>query len=148
MTVSENEVRVRFALKVDDGFPPITSEVLIGGVEGPNLFRIDNTPFFVEGVALGDVVLCGGSPPDLQYRRLQKANNNKALSILFIDITYEEELYQYLKEKGCYCEFGEFPEYDMLAVCVFKHIDYNNIKPFLLEAQEAGRISLAELCIL
>jgi hypothetical protein len=147
MTVSKNEVRVRFELEVDDGFPPITSEVLIGVLEGPNTVRIDNTPFFVEGVALGDIVLCVGSPPDLRYRSLQKANSNKALSILFIDDTCEENVYQYLRKKGCYCEFGEFPEYDMLAVCVFKEIDYTDIKTTLLEAQESGQISLAELCI-
>jgi hypothetical protein len=146
MTNIGDEVRVKFDLQVEDGFPPICAETLIGVLERPNVVRIDNTPFFVEGVALGDIVLCSGTAPEFNYENLQKTSGNKAIAIIFIQ-SCEEEIYQSLRSRGCYCEFGEFPEFDMLAACVPVDVDYNPIRAKLLEYQKAGKLSLAELCI-
>jgi len=50
-------VRVRFAMDRDeDGWPPAESEGLWAEPIGGDLYRLDNTPWFVRGVAAGDVV--------------------------------------------------------------------------------------------
>lgn len=49
--------KVRFALEVDaDGWPPVSSEGLWAEPLGGDRYRIDNTPWFVRGVASDDVV--------------------------------------------------------------------------------------------
>ena len=50
-------VKVVFELQVDgDGWPPAGSEGLWAVLVGPDVVRVDNTPFFVPGVACGDLV--------------------------------------------------------------------------------------------
>ncbi|MBO1752567.1 DUF4265 domain-containing protein [Actinotalea sp. BY-33] len=50
-------VRVRFPLERDDfGWPPAESEALWARPVGAAAFRLDNTPWFVRGVAADDVV--------------------------------------------------------------------------------------------
>lgn len=50
-------VKVRFALERDeDGWPPAESEGLWAELVESDLYRLDNTPWFVRGVAAGDVV--------------------------------------------------------------------------------------------
>jgi hypothetical protein len=50
-------VKVVFELQVDgDGWPPAGSERLWAVLVGPGVVRIDNTPFFVPGLASGDLV--------------------------------------------------------------------------------------------
>ncbi|MFB9681700.1 DUF4265 domain-containing protein [Streptosporangium vulgare] len=49
-------VRVVFELSPDDGWPPVGSERLWAIPLGPDRARLDNIPFFVRGVACGDVV--------------------------------------------------------------------------------------------
>jgi len=51
-------VKVRFSLAQDeDGWPPVTSEGLWAETVGPDLYRIDNTPWFVRNLAADDVVV-------------------------------------------------------------------------------------------
>ncbi|MEZ0580620.1 DUF4265 domain-containing protein [Nocardioides sp. MH1] len=50
-------VKIRFDLDQDDsGWPPAESEGLWAATVEPNTFRIDNTPWFVRGVAADDLV--------------------------------------------------------------------------------------------
>lgn len=50
-------VKVRFALERDeDGWPPAESEGLWAEPVDGDLYRLDNIPWFVRGVAAGDVV--------------------------------------------------------------------------------------------
>lgn len=53
----DDKVKVRFALDQDDsGWPPAESEGLWAHPVGGGQFRLDNTPWFVRGVAAGDVI--------------------------------------------------------------------------------------------
>ncbi len=141
------EVRVRFDLEVNDGFPPISAEFLIGTLEKEGIVCLDNTPFFVEGVAFGDRIFCNGLPPNMEFESLQEESGYRAVSVIFVDCHYEDELYKLLKFDGCYTEFGEFPEYDMLAVAIPPDLDYDKIKDLLEHSEQSGKISFAELCV-
>lgn len=50
-------VKVRFPLDQDeDGWPPVTSEGIWAVPLGESLYRVDNTPWFVRGVAAEDTI--------------------------------------------------------------------------------------------
>lgn len=49
--------KVRFFLEPDDdGWPPATSEGLWAEQVGPDLYRLDNTPWYARGVSYNDIV--------------------------------------------------------------------------------------------
>ena len=143
-------VKVNFNLEVEeDGFPPISVETLNGVLLEEGLIRIDNTPFFVEGVAIGDKIKCCLSPGNNNYQFLDvvEESGNRAISIIFIEDSYKEEVYQYLKNAGCYCEYGEFKDFNMMAVEVDGKINYEDIENYLTVKESQAILSYAELCI-
>lgn len=143
-------VKVRFELEIlEDGFPPVGVETLNARLIDDHTVKLDNTPFFADSVAVDDVLSCSKTEHDhiLQYGSVITPSGNKSISVIFIDDDCKEELYQYFKECGCYCEYGEFDGYNMLAVSVNKDLDYSKVASYLNENEESGRISYAELCI-
>ncbi|MCA0315446.1 MAG: DUF4265 domain-containing protein [Candidatus Melainabacteria bacterium] len=50
-------VKIRFRLEVRDQWPPVDSEGLWAVPLGENRYRLDNTPWFVRGIACGDIVI-------------------------------------------------------------------------------------------
>ncbi|MGW0886307.1 DUF4265 domain-containing protein [Streptomyces sp. NPDC002671] len=55
--ISEKHVKVHFRLETDeDGWPPASVESLWAVDLGDGTVRLDNTPWFVRGVASGDVI--------------------------------------------------------------------------------------------
>lgn len=74
MAGGREHVRVRFALAVDeDGWPPVSSEGLWAVPLGGHAYRIDNTPWFVRGLAADDVVEARAGSDDVLWatRRLR-----------------------------------------------------------------------------
>jgi len=142
------ELKVHFRLDVDDGFPPIRVESLNAQEEPNGLARLDNTPFFAEGVALGDVVACTrGDAGQLEFAEVKSRSGNRALSVIFLRADAIEHVYQYLKSEGCYCEHGEFGALEMLAICVGKSVNYDRIVAYLSDNELRGVLSFAELCV-
>lgn len=142
------EVRVRFDLEIiEDGFPPIAVEYMLGILKEPNKVWLDNTPFFAEGVALNDTVKCGGNPPEMIYERVLSESGYKALSVIFIDESYEDKLFRDLQILGCWIEYGEFPNFNIMAIAVPPDLDYSRVTGLLQPLQQDGKISLAELCV-
>lgn len=64
-------VKIPFDLAVDDeGWPPVRGERVWARDLGRNLYRLDNTPWFVRGVSCYDVVEArAGSPGELPLVR-------------------------------------------------------------------------------
>ena len=149
MRITE-QVKVHFPLEIDeDNFPPINVESLNAFQRNNGEIRLDNTPFFITGVALGDVVRCtvDSSTNGVWFEKVISESGNKALSIIFLETHCKDDVYLQLKKFGCYCEYGEFDGMDMLAVCVYQSEDYSKIASYLDKLELDEWISYAELCI-
>ena len=146
-------VKIVFPLCVDeDGFPPISSESMHAQPDG-HCFVIENTPFFVMGVALGDRVYA--TPMSDQrncytFDTVALASGHKAVSVILLNSGIRNAVYQELKKRGCYCEYGEFGRggiLQMLAVSVPVDCEYEGIARYLAELEEQDQLSYAELAV-
>ncbi|MFF1423206.1 DUF4265 domain-containing protein [Streptomyces sp. NPDC058280] len=54
--VREQHVKVHFHLEIEDDWPPATVESLWAVDQGDGTVKLDNIPWFVRGVACGDIV--------------------------------------------------------------------------------------------
>jgi hypothetical protein len=150
MTIKNDTVKVDFPLEIrDDGFPPISVETLNGELLPNGFITLVNTPFFVEEIALGDIIeaLPPSSNRNYLFGRVIEEGTSKSISIIFIVDSSKEEVYQTIKELGCYSEYGEFKEYNMLAVEVPKSVKFEMVINYLSKEEERGLISYSELCI-
>ncbi len=143
-------IKVNFELEIiEDGFPPIAIETLNARLRDDGKIELDNTPFFAECVAVGDIISCSKDEHDHNYifENVITPSGNKSISIIFIHDECKNKIYEYLKEKDCYCEYGEFDGFNMLAVSVDSSNEYNEITAYLDAEESLGKISYAELCI-
>ena len=142
-------VKILFGLEPDeDGYPPIGSESLNAIACEDGRYRLDNTPFFVEGVSLGDVVEAVKSVGSaLNFKRVHTQSSNTSLSIILLDADVRESLVRYLEGMDCYCEYGEFPTMEALAVSVPATAPYADVTGHLEELEDRGLISYAELAL-
>ena len=146
-------VKIVFPLDVDqDGFPPIGSESLNARPEASG-FTLDNTPFFVSGIALGDIVEAvpapGGSG-NYDFVQVITPSPNKALSIIFLDTGIKDAVCEELRRQGCFCEWGYFGRggsLQMLAVSVPDSCPYRPVADFLDRHELNDGLSYAELAV-
>lgn len=144
------EVKIRFELDIlEDDFPPVGVETLNAHLIDSTTVVLDNTPFFAESVAIGDILECSKTEYNhiLQFEKVITPSGNKSISIIFVNDDCKNEVYQFFKDGGCYCEYGEFNGFNMLAVSIDKSIDYSKLVPYLDNNEISGNISYAELCI-
>ncbi|MEZ4317125.1 MAG: DUF4265 domain-containing protein [Myxococcota bacterium] len=151
--MTTEHTKIVFPLDVDeDGFPPIGSESLNARREGTR-FILDNTPFFVPGVALGDVVEAVPAPSGsgkYDFVRVVTPSTNKALSIIFLEFGIKDAVCDELRARGCFCEWGTFGRGGtllMLAVSVPDSCSYPSIADFLDRYERDDRLSYAELAV-
>ena len=145
-----NQVKVRFELEIlEDDFPPVGVETLNARLVDTSTVELDNTPFFAKSVAVGDLLRCSKTKQDhiVQFEEVLSPSGNRSISIIFIDDDCKEETYQFFKRHECYCEYGEFDGFNMLAVSIGHNIDYNKLAFYLDKKEELGKISYSELCI-
>ena len=142
--------KVFFPLEVDDGYPPVGVESLNAKKLGNGKFQLDNTPFFFEGISLGDVVsadLIPDSDERYWFDEVLVQSANQSLSIILIDINRSDEIAQRLKSFGCYCEYGEFGNLKMLAVSVLEICNYDEVFEYLEKLEDVDVLSFAELAV-
>ena len=143
-------VKIRFPLEAhEEGFPPVTVEILNARLVNEGIAKIDNVPFFAESIAMGDLVLCKPTENEgvYDFERVVENGSSKSVSIIFIDESCKEDLYQYFKAHNCYCEYGEFGAFHMLAVSIPFSVEYSKISSHLEKLEVLNQISFAELCL-
>ncbi|PRQ09901.1 DUF4265 domain-containing protein [Enhygromyxa salina] len=144
-------VKIVFELKPDeDGFPPVGSESINGSPERDGSFILDNTPFFVTDVALGDRVAAheiAGTEGQFAFSHVIEPSQVKSISIIFLVDELKEQIFQYLRGQGCYCEYGDFGALEMLAVSIPDTCDYGPLRSYLMDHEQNNILSFAELAV-
>lgn len=79
-----NPVKIRFELHQDDGgWPPAETEGVWAVPIGGDLFRVDNTPWFVRGVAADDVVQAIPDPGGvLWFRQVHQRSGHVVVRVI------------------------------------------------------------------
>ncbi|WP_162148515.1 DUF4265 domain-containing protein [Asticcacaulis sp. AC402] len=136
-------------MEVDKVYPPISVEILNGYLISENIVEIDNTPFFIQGIAVGYKIFCESFGDSINYRylSLKSSSGRGSVSIIFVEPDSSEEVYQRIRAMGLYSEYGEFPEYNMLAVSAHNLSEFEILTSYLSVEEAKGRVSYAELCL-
>lgn len=77
-------VKIRFALDRDeDGWPPAASEGLWAVPVGADLYRLDSTPWFVQGVAVDDTVQAAADDAGvLWFQKVRDRGGRNAVRVI------------------------------------------------------------------
>lgn len=139
-------VKLFFRMDQDpDGYPPIGVES-VWALKRDDGYEIDNIPFYVKEVAVGDIV---SAKPDadgcLWYTGLILAGGHSTIQIMFSNTEDVQPVRDVLKQMGCDSEGSDLPR--LIAVNVPPTVPYENVKAYLDECQRAGKFEYQEACL-
>lgn len=109
-------------------------------------YEIDNIPFYVTELALGDVV---SAEPDIDgvlwYSKLVRPSGHSTIQILFASEEDVGPVREELRRMGCASEGSDFRR--LIAVDVPSSVPYDAVKAFLERGERAGTFEYQEACL-
>lgn len=141
--------KVHFPLVPDaQGWPPASVESLWARrTERADELVVDNTPFFVRGIAwLDRIRVAAGADGQLEFAELVSESGHSTVRVLVLDDTEMGRVRTAAQELGCACELiRAYP--NLAALDVPPVVDYAEVKAWLDERETVGRLGYEEACI-
>lgn len=145
MRVLPGSRNVVFDLEVVDDYPPVASEGVWCTLTPDGNFRVDNLPFYVPGLALGDTVSAEEEDGVLFATGVVAQAGHSTLRIAFFDESVVEGVRSTLQAMGCAWESmkgGSFTTVDVPPDVV-----YADVLAFLSTLADADELDYEESCI-
>jgi hypothetical protein len=109
-------------------------------------YEIDNIPFYVQELALGDIVTAepdeGGA---LWFSELVAPSGHSTVHLWFTQEKDVEPVRAVLRQLGCPSEVSDLPR--LVAVDVPPDVPYKQVKEFLEQCESSGRLQYQEACL-
>lgn len=138
--------KILFRLKRDsEGYPPDDWESLWAFETESGLYSIDNIPFFVRGISLGDVVSVKKKNDELFFNQVKKFSDHSVIRIVVFEKQNIKTLKKKLSELGC--DSGEIHLEDLIAFDVPPESNFQEITAFLQEGEDANKWEYEEASI-
>ncbi len=121
----------------DDGYPPAAAESLWGlPTSAHDRFIIDNIPFFVDDVAMGDHVKVDNRNGQLWFVRLLKSGGHSSLRVFVEDEDEATRLRDGLAALGCPSERDSGRT--LISIDLPSSVPYQRVVALLEEGEEKG----------
>lgn len=137
-------VKIHFRLEQDeDGYPPVAVESLWAepGVKAGE-YVIDNVPFFVRNVTIGDAVLVREEDGNLWFDGILSRSQNSLVRVVFFDHNCVESVGRRLVAMGCSTEY--LREHNLMAVNIPRDITLTDVQAYLQSEAGAGKLDYEE----
>ena len=148
----EGYVHVIFPLSKDvDGYPPVDNERMWAKKIDENVFRVENTPFYVRGISFGDLVEAKEISESVYgYIKLYKHSGYSTFRIHVggdnIDKSkYVDSLLEKLKSFGCSTEGQD--DNNLIAVNIPQEAPLQKVAEYLNSEYKLGLLDYEEACI-
>ena len=137
---------MEFRLEVIDDWPPVSAESLWVEPIGDGKFRIDNSPFFVRNIAVGDLVE-GAEVLDEPVKFVGKISSGGHSTVWVITLNDKigESLKGGIRELGCHVEGSPWPSLISIDVPSGSHL--GELHRLLREVASTGQIEFVDACV-
>ncbi len=136
-------VKVHFRLAQDESeYPPTDSEFLWCAPTERGTYVVDNIPFFVRDISVGDEISAEKIGKVLHFSSLIKQSRNSTFRVLLKMRGVAERIQQKLANMGCGVELMD--KLSLLAVNVPENAPTAEVLSFLDEEVEKGNIGIEE----
>src|SRR6218665_195479 len=135
------KTKILFVYK-DEG--ELKTESVWASKHGEN-YKIDNIPFFISNIALGDIVSAEADDGGLYFDSLIKPSGHSAIQIVFFDVNQIERIAKELENLGCHWEGTHIKAY--ISVDIPPAIPFNKVRDYLKNQTSLKLIDYKEACI-
>jgi hypothetical protein len=138
--------RMEFRLEIEENWPPVSTETLWVESVGAGSYKIDNAPFFVKNIAVGDIV--DGERTNGELLSFERKTASGGHSTIWV-IALEDEIRQPLRDSiysmNCSFESGPWPSLISIDVPDARYLDA--LHHYLDDLTSQGLISFVDGCI-
>ena len=133
--ISTGHVKILFDLERVDDYPPFEVESVWAVKIVDEMFRIDNIPFYVRGLALGDVVRAKPTGDGaFQFDSIAKSSGHSTLRVAFFEAEIREGFCREIEALGCQWEGAYEPS--LIAIDVPPSSDLSAVLKILVDGCE------------
>lgn len=144
--MAELNHKIKFYLESEDeDWPPCQVETLWAKHLGRNLYELDSIPFFVKGLALGDVVSVERASGELLFKEIVRSGGHSTIRIIFLNHSVKDETCKRLEDIGCSWEGSHLPS--LIAVDVPPSLQYDYVKAILERGEQTQEWEYEEGCV-
>lgn len=138
--------RMGFDLEVVDGWPPVSVETLWVKSLHSGKYQIDNSPFFVRGLAVGDVVEGEGTSGELlRFLGKVSAGGHSTVWVMALTDGARLSVAAEIKELGCYVESSPWQSLLSVDIPDQKHLD--ELHRHLTVLASTNQVEFVDACI-
>jgi hypothetical protein len=141
--ISGEHVKVLFELEQVDGYPPFGVESVWAIKLSDGLFKIDNIPFYVRGIAMDDVVRA--IPADalgFRFNALVNASGHSTIRVVFFESAIRDTFIRAIESLGCKWEGAYEPS--LVAIDIPPAADLKKVLILLSDSFDRGEIDYEE----
>ncbi|MBZ5530320.1 MAG: DUF4265 domain-containing protein [Acidobacteriia bacterium] len=146
LSKTKRRIKVYFDLESDEnGYPPAQNEFLWCIPTDQGTYIVDNVPFFVRDISLGDEISAGKIGKTLQFSRLLHQSKNSTIRVLLKKEGLAEMIREKLDNLGCGTELMD--ELSLLSVTMPPDARVTETLSFLDSEAEQGNIGIEESAV-
>ncbi len=134
--MNHKQAKILFQLEQDDGYPPVSWESVWATKVNENKYKIDNIPFYIQGLSLNDIIEVNEVDGELNFEEIIEASLNSVIRIIIINEGKKDELRSNLKSMGCESELDNFGV--LIAVDVPPDVSFNKVADYLQKGEDSG----------
>jgi hypothetical protein len=143
---TEQHVKILFELERDEeGYPPASVETLWAIKAGDGLFKIDNIPFFVYGIAVDDIVSAVPEEGVFRFKEVVHPSGHSTLRVVVYDQAEVSAARELFKQLGCSTELSHLPR--LFAVDVPPSVSLDTLREVLDAGKRQDRWGYEEACL-
>ena len=145
-TAMAEHIKVLFELEQDDrGYPPAGCEGVWCIRTDDGAYIVDNIPFFVCGVGMGDLIKVRRDEDEIWFQKVERESGASVIRIYFLDSEIREETEAALKAAGCETEQSHIP--NLISVHVPRDQNYAGLIETLERFVAYEHLEFEEACI-
>lgn len=141
--------RMAFRLEAESDWPPVSVETLWVESLGGEKFRIDNSPFFVKGISVDDIVegrLEGSDEEEMLYfSRKLKASRHSTIQVIVLVDEIVSDIKSEVAAAGCHIEVSPWPS--MFSIDIPERLLVDVIHGLFEQRSSLGQLEYEDACL-
>lgn len=136
-------LKLRFPFENSEG---VGETETLGVIKRDEGYELDNIPFYVTGLAVGDLVSARHDADGvLWYSELLKPSGHSTIQLWFDRQGDVASVRAALRQMGCDSEVSDLPQ--LVAVNVPRDVSYADVRAFLERGERSGQFEYQEACL-
>ena len=144
--MSEHYHKIIFELTPDeDNYPPVSAESLWGISKEPDVYEIDNSPYYIYGVSKGDCILTAEKNGAKVALKIVRQGGHSTLRVFAENDVIKKNIIKKLEALGCICSTTK--SISLFSVDIPAKCDFLEIDSYLSSISDGEKIAYEDACL-